>query len=397
MHTDNISTTRDEVQRSVHREKLKYADIPWAFVPQRFLLLPPIAHRRHTDERYRRYLATPFEFAVGVSLLTAAKITNGLRIHEQAWDAGGKTGKKFKRDNDRHHEKCRQVANMKRNGIEAQFPKSRKSESEKAADKLFYLKNRRPRPLGPKLASKMSEANRLFKKKLRSQKLTPDTVVEISRRALLVSVGLQADRTNYRQLEAALNRLLKPIGRSLSRLSPILLNWEPMADGRLQMTVSGEWLNKSFVKVPLPLPVKTPTVLALYLFLHGIRTNHMNKTGIGLKWLCQRLGLTTHRGVKAATEVINDALELVNNHLEKQKVRTVERYETNDDDDAAAGQIRFQAIPLQQRDIELEEEEIEVEEIELLSCTRFRRHRVRCFMEQEVRHGETAVYAGVQA
>jgi hypothetical protein len=33
----------------------------------------------------------------------------------------------------------------------------------------------------------------------------------------------------------------------------------------------------------------------------------------------------------------------------------------------------------------------------LLSCTRFRRHRVRCFMEQEVRHGEKAVYTGVQA
>ena len=32
-----------------------------------------------------------------------------------------------------------------------------------------------------------------------------------------------------------------------------------------------------------------------------------------------------------------------------------------------------------------------------MSCTRFRRHRVRCFMEQEVCHGETAVYPGVQA
>jgi hypothetical protein len=32
-----------------------------------------------------------------------------------------------------------------------------------------------------------------------------------------------------------------------------------------------------------------------------------------------------------------------------------------------------------------------------MSCTRFRRHRVRCFMEQEVCHGETAVYARVQA
>jgi hypothetical protein len=35
--------------------------------------------------------------------------------------------------------------------------------------------------------------------------------------------------------------------------------------------------------------------------------------------------------------------------------------------------------------------------IRFLSCTRFRRHQVRCFMEQEVRHGEKAVYAGVQA
>jgi hypothetical protein len=33
----------------------------------------------------------------------------------------------------------------------------------------------------------------------------------------------------------------------------------------------------------------------------------------------------------------------------------------------------------------------------LVSCTRFRRHRVRCFMEQEVCHGETSVYPGVQA
>jgi hypothetical protein len=32
-----------------------------------------------------------------------------------------------------------------------------------------------------------------------------------------------------------------------------------------------------------------------------------------------------------------------------------------------------------------------------VSCTRFRRHRIRCFMEQEVCHGETSVYAGVQA
>jgi hypothetical protein len=32
-----------------------------------------------------------------------------------------------------------------------------------------------------------------------------------------------------------------------------------------------------------------------------------------------------------------------------------------------------------------------------MSCTRFRRHRARCFMEREVRHGEKAVYTGVQA
>jgi hypothetical protein len=35
--------------------------------------------------------------------------------------------------------------------------------------------------------------------------------------------------------------------------------------------------------------------------------------------------------------------------------------------------------------------------VSTLSCTRFRRHRVRCFMEQEVCHGETSVYPGVQA
>src|ERR1700722_20128573 len=32
-----------------------------------------------------------------------------------------------------------------------------------------------------------------------------------------------------------------------------------------------------------------------------------------------------------------------------------------------------------------------------VSCTRFRRHRFRCFMEQEVCDGETSVYARVQA
>ena len=38
-----------------------------------------------------------------------------------------------------------------------------------------------------------------------------------------------------------------------------------------------------------------------------------------------------------------------------------------------------------------------IEFVRVVSCTRFRRHQVRCFMEQEVRHGEKAVYAGVQA
>ena len=37
------------------------------------------------------------------------------------------------------------------------------------------------------------------------------------------------------------------------------------------------------------------------------------------------------------------------------------------------------------------------EKLRRLSCTRFRRHRVRCFMEQEVRDGAKAVYTGVQA
>jgi hypothetical protein len=48
------------------------------------------------------------------------------------------------------------------------------------------------------------------------------------------------------------------------------------------------------------------------------------------------------------------------------------------------------------RDTERQTEELS-REFENLSCTRFRRHQVRCFMEQEVRHGEKAVYAGVQA
>jgi hypothetical protein len=32
-----------------------------------------------------------------------------------------------------------------------------------------------------------------------------------------------------------------------------------------------------------------------------------------------------------------------------------------------------------------------------LSCCRFRRHQVRCFVEPEVEHGTTEVYARVQA
>jgi hypothetical protein len=35
--------------------------------------------------------------------------------------------------------------------------------------------------------------------------------------------------------------------------------------------------------------------------------------------------------------------------------------------------------------------ELPLNKITIVSCTRFRRHQVRCFMEQEVCHGEAAV------
>jgi hypothetical protein len=199
--------------------------------------------------------------------------------------------------------------------------------------------------------------------------------VERSRRALLTSVGVQVDGHHLARLPDVLDRLCDPIGKY--PLPAPLAEWQPLRSGRLRLTVNGAWLQRPYRQVGLPLPMRLLTPLWLYLFLRGIRTDAINEFSIDFARLCQRVGITTRRGAKAAWDQLETTLNAVNDHLaglsnESIKAHRAEHYELIYLD----GRIRFQAVTLRAPD-----EDIEVVEIPMGLRPKARR-QLRAQVEQ---------------
>ena len=190
-------------------------------------------------------------------------------------------------------------------------------------------------------------------------------------RALLLSVGLPSNTRSYRRLDAALDRLTKPIGE----YPPMLASWERLDDGRLKLRVHGCWLGlrhkRGYARLPLPLPLHSPTVLSLYVFLNSIWTDNRNTRTSDVGDLYRRVGMMRslrhgkRRGSQELEATLKRALDTINHYLGKLDEKLLRRHGLHEtvpfgyavEVDPQSGRVRLVALP-RNRD---EREEIEYE------------------------------------
>lgn len=182
----------------------------------------------------------------------------------------------------------------------------------------------------------------------------------LSRYALLRLAGLVVCSANRRRLDAALDRLCRPVGDAEHPASPLPTDWQTTAAG-LDLQVSGEWLEPPFAALPLPLPMlRSPNALSLYLFLQGIDTRGIKAAVIQFVKLCQRLGIPFRHGAAYCGRKLDAALDVVNSHLAtlpfealaKHKVRPPAECRIEVEDKGRA--LRFVGLPYRFREVEYE-------------------------------------------
>jgi hypothetical protein len=254
---------------------------------------------------------TPFEFSVLAGVLVKARAVVSNAHHEQAFQAGNAAIAQETQYAQKYKEDWRRVKKRRRLGEEAEAPIRRHTFDARDSDYDYNPRRPMQRRKAVKLAGRVNYKAEL--KRLR-QHDGSDVVVEVSRYALLRAAGLANKGENLRRLEQALDRLCRPVGGGREPSSPLLIAWK-VADGKLVLQVSGEWLLPGYVQVPFPLP-RNATTLALYLFVRAVKAERSGRSQISLATLCDRLGMASW-GPTVANRTLNAALDGLNKLLAK--------------------------------------------------------------------------------
>jgi hypothetical protein len=299
----------------------------YACIPRTVAKFPPIAHRGDTCEA----LLQPFEFAVLAGLLCGARAALGRQRHDASMKAG-------------------HVAVQKERQYAQQFKdawdKHRASDEDMPAPmrrSILYVENpHKPRlRWGKRLVGRVATKG-YQQKQQRLRKQAPPEIVKVTltRYGLLRLAGLPKNGDYFRWLDAVLDRLCDHVGyRNEALASPPLVDWSSH-DRKLELRVSGAWLAPPFVRVPMPLPLRGATGLALYLFLQ------ISQDGgeIAFDTLRERLGMPACGGGAVASRALRNALKIVNAHLAAftieqchallaENIDLPEEYEIKSDDD----------------------------------------------------------------
>jgi hypothetical protein len=135
--------------------------------------------------------------------------------------------------------------------------------------------------------------------------------------------GLSAGARNLDLIDPILAKLRKPVQCGEDRLPALLKS--VLAEGeRLRLEVCGDWLAPPFGKVPMPLPTRSAHALALYLFVHTIKTSNANKGDSSFLSLCTRLGIKSDQRWQCQ-QAFDRALAVVNTHLSKLDIEELAR------------------------------------------------------------------------
>jgi hypothetical protein len=279
-----LAAAKAKVNEPAKRLKLK----PYVRLPRDLLSQPPIRHR-HTPASLN-YLS-PFDFGVMHAVIAVASAHWHREISTQAFTHSGQRQRQL-------HEEMARKRNLRRGGIATRptFDGRRMTSKE-----MFEQFGRR--------AFQQSRSRRM------RQGAPATLTVEATASALLTCVGLANNGRNHRRLERTLDRLLEPVAQR----PPVLRGWEPLADNRVRLEVDGLWLyaDEVFKYLPRRLPLHSPTVLALALFLRSLQwTNGTNPYDITFFDLFARLGLRYSRqGHRRLSHQLDSALAGVNDWL----------------------------------------------------------------------------------
>jgi len=177
-----------------------------------------------------------------------------------------------------------------------------------------------------------------YRKSMKRQKRSSNpegVMVSISRRQLIAMSGLTNDGDSYKLIEAALNRLCRPIGSGKGGMPGVLRNWEEMPNGRMCLHVHGDWLPKNrFARVLWPTPKRSPAALALHLLVQVMRTGKINQKVASPGWLARKIGIdddapnsVKRRGLDGALDGVNKLLDELTDERVKRLWSSIPRVE----------------------------------------------------------------------
>jgi hypothetical protein len=276
-------------------------------IPRQILWHPPVRDYRTLKEGH----VTPFEFAVIVGCIDLASEVYRKDRHQRSLVAGKKAIDREIATGTNYIERLERL--REQGGLLKTPPKGRSIKS--AGQIAYYRETRRLRP--------------------------PDVIhFRTSRSAILRRAGLPANGTNVGKVRVSLDRLLRPVGG----MPAPLIAWTASHDDLLHLDFRGQWVAPPYGRVPLPLPMRSSTAMALFLWAltvleQGKQTPRIYQN-IRFEKLCKRIGIPTRYGGHVATRALDSALKVLNFHLDKlpkaelnhQGVMIPNRYEIKGDE-----------------------------------------------------------------
>jgi hypothetical protein len=312
----------------------------FATISREILSHPPIAMRKNPA----RWSLKPLEFVVLCGLTNAARIQRTRQGHDEALKSGRAQIEEEKELDAEFRKDWRRVQHRRQKGGDAKAPRRLHT-----FDGEF---THRPRV---RLKTALKKAGRAGYERARNaqRREGPPKVVSfaLTRTAILRFSGLSQDGKNFTILDSILYRLCRPIAVNGFYLPPPINEFYKMGDGQISISLEGEYLPaRIFARIPLPLPVRSPIGLALFLFLQNVKTGQLQSGCISMISLCGRLGIPTDISNWRTLEQIHRALDAVNAHLakldipklRKAGVKLPAKYETREAED---GKVSFVAIP----------------------------------------------------
>ncbi|MGY4176772.1 hypothetical protein ACVIHH_002063 [Bradyrhizobium sp. USDA 4518] len=251
---------------------------------------------------------SPFEIAIIGTLMSLTRQQHGENNHQRALAAGAKGIERELAFDKTFADDWAEVKALRRKGDAAPAPMRQHVAPTFTLQEGHSTAPRyKPVNMGKALRNAGHHTYRQAKKRRRRAPMPDWIVVDVARTALLQAAGLTLGARNIARLDEALKTLSSPIKIDGEETPPfcVLEKFE----GRLLLSISGEWLSWQYAKVPLPLPIKSSTATELLLWLQYINI-YRSKGDSDYTRLAEKFGYDrawrANRAVERALNYLNE-------------------------------------------------------------------------------------------